>query len=711
MKEKIKVSNISCTNCAQTIKNAIHSEYPELDVKVNVNNSTVFIDGLFDMNNIKYILKGAGYPAEVKEVDNKKTIDKQMIISIIITIPLLLSMFGHFQATSKYIPEIIMNGYIQFALSLFLIIYVGRGFYTSAYLSMKNKVLGMDALIVLGVTTAFLYSSAILFFSNEAHPTLYFEVSAVVLTAMVIGNSLENKVKLKTNQNLSDLLSLSTQEATIIRNGKHEVVDVNELKIGDRVVCLANEKIPIDGKIIRGTSEIDESTFTGESVAVSKTIGDEVLAGTLNISSNFEFEVTKLASETVLSQIIDAVDEASLVETKYQKLADQVASVFVPVIIIIAIFTFIVNYYLSNDINLSLSRSLSVILISCPCALGLATPTSIMVANGIAAKRGILYRGGSFFEIGSKIEVICFDKTGTLTTGHPKLQSYDIKEEALNAVYSVESLSKHPVSKAFIDNFSNQVANQVDNFEVVSGMGIKGIVNNLEVIIGNPAMFKELKINIREYEEEYDKYVTLGYTTNIVAVNQECVGIYGVSDQIKSEALDLISQLKQMNITPVMITGDNPQVANIVAKKLNIRELHSRVLPIDKANIVKQYQDKGKVTAFIGDGINDTVALTTADIGMSVAAGNDIAINASDVSFMYDDLYMIIDGIKISKATRKNIYENLFWAFSYNIIAVPLAAAGYLNMLVAAFAMGFSSIVVVLNALRLNRLKLSKDDK
>lgn len=708
MKTKIKVQNITCSNCAQTIKNAIGKEYPDLDVRVNINTATVHLNGEYDIAVINKALAKAGYPAEgtvpePKKRDKHKT---EMIAGILLSLPLLWSMFGHFDATAPYVPMIVMNGYVQFVIGFIVQFWIGRTFYVSAYHGLKNKVLGMDILVVLGTTTAFFYSSYNLFISTNPDAILYFEVGALVIVIVTIGKYLEHKVKEKTAESLNELVNLGSKQALVVKGDEQKLVDIQDLEIGDVILCLANEKIAIDGEIIDGSSMVDESTFTGESVAVLKEAGAQVLGGSLNLTSSLYIKVTTLDEDTVLSQIISAVEEASLVQTKFQRIADRIAGVFVPIIIVIAIFVFFINLYVLGDMSESISRALSVILISCPCALGLATPTSIMVANGVAAKRGILYKGGVFFEIGHKVQVIFFDKTGTLTTGVPKLEYSNIDVKNLPIIYNVEKMSNHPISKAFTLAYENIEEIEVEDYTSIPGLGVVGIAEGKEVMVGNERLFKEKGIDTSALIDQYEEQKQKGLTVNIVAIDGECVGIYGVRDEIKQTSYKAIQNLKKANIKTVMITGDNEVVANSIAQILEIDEVYSKVMPTDKADIVKKYKDQGYITGFIGDGINDTVALTVADVAMTVSNGNDIAISSSDVMFLRDDLNLILDGIKISKATTINIYQNLFWAFSYNLVAVPLASMGYLNMIVAGFAMGFSSILVLLNAVRLKRMKL-----
>lgn len=712
MKKKIKVKNISCSNCAKTITNAIKNLNDEIEVDVNISTSVVYVK--YDETKVEYeailnTLKKAGYPSEESGSTSKKN-EIELKVAIVLCIPLVLSMFSSVGILDSYIPKIFLNGYVQISIASIIQFYIGRNFYKHAYLSLKQKVLGMDALVVLGSTTAYLYSAYILLYTTVSYgemKVMYFEVSSLVITIVLIGKTLEHRVKEKTSESVNQLLDLSVKQARLMMENEEVMVEVKTLKIGDRVVVLPNEAIPIDSTIIEGRSLVDESSFTGESIPVSKHNGDSVIGGTINVSGKLICEVEKIGDETVLNQIIGAVEEASLVKVKYQRIADKIASIFVPIIILIAIFTYFMNIWLGNDVTTSFINSISVILISCPCALGLATPTSIMTANGIAAKRGILYKGGAFFEIGGKIEVICFDKTGTITKGKPGVKKFDIDQQYFDMIYSIEKMSNHPISKAVISYLEgrNLSTFDVENYEVVVGQGIKAICDGKKVMIGNMKLMKENGIDISPVLTSYTEQINNNYTVNLVGIDGKIVGIYSVFDEIKDTAITAIKELHKLNIKTVMITGDNDKVAKNIAKKVGIDETYSSILPVQKADIVKKYKDQNLITAFVGDGINDAVALSSADVGISIFEGADVAINASDVTLMKDDLNLILDGIKISNETSKNIYQNLFWAFSYNIVAIPLASLGFLNMVVAAVAMGFSSIVVVLNALRLKNIK------
>lgn len=679
----VKVDNISCANCAKTIKNGLK----DYEVDVNVNNSTVYIKGN-NLNEEKILnqLDKIGYP----KTKTKNKTKYELYLALFLSSFLLLGMFNHFAFSEKYIPDFLSNGYFQLVLASIVQFYVGRRFYLSAWHSLKQKVLGMDILVVISTTTAYALSVYILFTSMEMMPELYFETSALIITLIMVGKYIEERVKEKTNDAINELVNVGAKVAHKKTTDNIVDVDIEELEIGDVLVVYANEKIPIDSKLINGTTYVNEASFTGESKPIKKELDQHLIGGSINMNSKIEVVVEKVGPDTLLNQIIAAVEEASLVETKYQKLADKITGYFIPVVLTIAVLTYIVNFLLTNDAYYALFTALSVVLISCPCALGLATPTAIVSANGVSAKRGIMYKGGNFFELAYKIKIICFDKTGTLTTGELEVTNYQIPTEYNDLVYSISSHSNHPISTSVAKYLKGeQLKLQVEHLD---GIGLKSLYNNDEYLIVN---------------YKYKNLPMLENTGNYFLKNNELLGYYEVKDNVKPSAISIIANLKEIGITPVMITGDNLKVAKKVVKELGIEKYYAEVLPVDKSNIVQELQTQG-IVGFVGDGVNDSVALTMADVGIAVNTGNDVAIKSSDVTLMTNNLNLILDGIKISKATNRNIKQNLFWAFSYNLFAIPLAASGQLNMYVAAISMSMSSLLVLTNALRLKRIKFDE---
>jgi len=571
----------------------------------------------------------------------------------------------------------------------------------------------MDILVVMGTTSAYLYSIYLLWvqlFGNSVmHPIYYFEISALIISMVLIGNYIEHLAKEKTTDALVELINLGAKEARVIKDGIEKMIDIDEVFLGDYIVVLANEKIPVDGKVVEGSSFVDESMITGESIPIKKKVNSNVIGATINSREKLIIEATKIGSDTMLAQIISTVEEASAEKPPIQRTADKIASFFVPIVVSIAIINFIIHYFLLGDLfTYSFTTTVAILVISCPCALGLATPTSILVGNGKAAQNHILYKGGEFFELANKIEAIAFDKTGTLTIGKPIVTDLIGNIGVLDILYSIERESTHPISQAVKEYGEVNKANilKVSNFQVLEGKGINAIVEENIVYIGSVKILHDLNLDYFEFEVKYNELLNEAKTVNFVVVNNKVEALYAVRDEIKDTSFKVIKEMKQRNLESYMITGDNAIVANAIAKELGITRVYSEVLPHEKAKIISDIQKEGIVIAFVGDGINDAPALKLADIGFAMGAGTDIAIDSSDVTLMSHDLGLVIKAIDMSKATLRNIYQNFFWAFSYNLIAIPLAATGRLSMVLAASAMAFSSIMVVLNALRLKTYKL-----
>jgi len=721
VKKSMRVDGMTCAMCAMTITNTF--EYLDgISAKVNVGAGKV----LFEYDEKKYnlvkiakIVKQAGYDPVLEESleDNKNLrlkMRRELYISIAFSIPLLWAMFGHLKWFDfVYVPELFKDGIFQLGISGIVQFYVGKRFYLGAYNSIRKKVLGMDILVVLGTTSAYLYSmyllSVHLFIETQMHPVYYFEISALIITMVLIGNYIEHIAKERTTDALVALVNLGAKEARVIKDGIEKMINIDDVELGDQIIILANEKIPVDGLVISGTSYIDESMITGESIPVKKKTGSDVIGATINLREKLIIEATRVGSDTLLSQIISTVEEASAAKPPLQRTADKIAAYFVPIVVSIAMLNFIVQFaVLGFDFSIAFERTVAILVISCPCALGLATPTSILVGNGKAAQNHILYKGGEFFELAKKIEAIAFDKTGTLTIGKPIVTNFTGTSEVLDIIYSIEKESTHPISQAMKEYGELNKANilEVSNFEVLEGKGIKATVSSKDIYIGSEKILIDLKLEYQEFEQEYNKLLSEAKTTNFIVIENKVVALYAVRDEIKDTSKSVIYEMKQRGLIPYMITGDNLVVANAIAKELEIENVYASVLPHEKAAIVAEIQATGKVVAFVGDGINDAPALKLADVGFAMGSGTDIAIDSSDVTLMSHDLGLVIKAIDMSKATMRNIYQNFFWAFSYNLVAIPMAATGRLSMVIAAAAMAFSSIMVVLNALRLKGYKL-----
>jgi len=712
-RKTMKVSNITCTQCAKSIETYFDS-LDDVDAKVLVTSKKVIFnynEEIYDQDKLANHLRIIGYYPILnnEEMEKAKRRDLfDLILASILTFPLLWTMFVHL-GIPIYVPEFLMNGYVQWAIATPLLFYVGRRFFKATYHQIKGKNLGMDSLVVLGTSAAYLFSIfQTLSYTNQGMhqmPDLYFETTAVIIFMVLLGNFFENRVKEKTSNALQSLISLGAKEARVRRDGKEIMLAVDDVKPGDIMIVLANEKIALDGMIIKGKSYVDEAMITGEPMPAFKEVGNQVIGSTLNMIETLEIKVTAVGADTVLANIIQMVEDTALIKPKAQRIADKVAALFVPVVVLISVIVFVLWVFViggGHTLSQAFAPAIAVLVISCPCALGLATPTSISVGSGIAFKEGILYKGGEFFEIANKINAIAFDKTGTLTKGLPEMSDFLGDQETLVYSASLEKHSNHPIAKAITDAFDGKYL-EVSDFEVMLGKGVKGTINQKEVYIGSLNMLKDLKLTQNTYDHNH--YLGQGKTVFFTVIDQVIVNMIAVEDPIKETAKGVITELKKRNITPYMITGDQEITAQYIASQLGIEHVFSEVLPHEKAQKILEIQKTGKIVAFVGDGINDAPALKMADVGFAVGSGSDIAIDTSDVTLMSLDLGLVIKAIDLSLATLKNIYLNFFWAFAYNIIMIPLAAFGLLNPSLAGIGMGFSSIMVVLNALSLNLFK------
>ena len=708
MKETIKVSNITCPNCAQTITQYF-KDLDEIQADVHVTSKRVtftYNEDKYQTEDLVHHLSIIGYHAVMTSEDAKRQRRKDridLILGTILTLPLLYTMVHHL-GIPLGVPSWLMNGYVQWAISTPILFFVGRRFFFQTYHQIKSKNLGMDTLVVIGTTAAYFLSIyETITVSNMMMANLYFETTAVIIWMVLIGHTFENRVKEKTSDELFTLMSMGAKEARIKTKDGLVMIPMSQVKLHDVVVVLANEKIPVDGKIISGQTYIDEQMLTGESMPVVKTIGQDVYGATLNMMETIEVEVLKEGHETMLQSIINTVMETALIKPKIQRVADQIARYFVPIVVIIALFTMMTWTLLSpNNFNDGIKATIAVLVISCPCALGLATPTSISVASGIAFKRGILYKGGAFFEQAQQLNAIAFDKTGTLTKGEP--QVVHVEGDVLSIAASLEYHANHPLAKAVIKAYQGDILEAKD-MDIVIGKGLIGTIENNVYRIGSKSFVSSFGIDI-SYDTE--RFHNEGKTVIYVSNETASLGFLVIEDTIKEDAKKLIDELVKRNITPIMITGDHQKTAKTIANQLGIKTFYAEVLPQDKANIIKKLQDEGYHVAFVGDGMNDAPALTMAHVGFAVHSGHDVALDASDVTLMSAELKLVMDALDLSKATLKNIKLNFLWAFSYNIILIPVAAFGFLDPTLAGIGMAFSSIMVVLNALSLKRFKFIK---
>ncbi|KMJ56858.1 ATPase P [Bacillus sp. LL01] len=674
-------------------------------------------------------IEKAGYGAteKVEKSENaesfrQKELEKQQgkfVFSLILTIPLLWAMVSHFSFTSFiYLPDMLMNPWVQLALATPVQFFIGWQFYTGAFKALKNKSANMDVLVALGTSAAYVYS---LYLSIEsigsgAHMVdLYFETSAVIITLIILGKLFEVRAKGRSSEAIKKLMGLQAKTALVLRDGKEIEVPLEEVLVGDIVSVKPGEKVPVDGEIIEGQSAVDESMLTGESIPVDKKMGDTVYGSTINKNGFLKIKATKVGKETALAQIIRIVEQAQGSKAPIQRLADRISGIFVPIVVGIAILTFLVWYFIVDPGNFAqaLVNLIAVLVIACPCALGLATPTSIMAGSGRAAELGILFKGGEHLEQTHRITTVVLDKTGTVTNGAPvltdvKLVAGEDEAAVLALVGAAEKQSEHPLAQAIVEGIKEKRIEfgSVHSFQAIPGYGIEAVVGENRVIVGTRKLMTKHGVAVEQAEEAVRSLETEGKTAMLIAVNGEYKGIIAVADTIKDTSKQAVKRLKDMGLEVIMMTGDNERTAQAIAKLAGIDNVIAEVLPEQKAEEVAKLQKQDKKVAMVGDGINDAPALVTADIGMAIGTGTDVAMEAADITLMRGDLNSIADAIVMSKKTITNIKQNLFWAFAYNSMGIPIAALGFLAPWVAGAAMAFSSVSVVLNALRLQKVKL-----
>jgi Cu+-exporting ATPase len=664
-----------------------------------------------------------GYKAAPKQAarDKRTEINKQTIkflVSLLLSLPLLWAMVGHFSFTSSiWVPEIFTNPWFQFALATPVQFIIGRHFYVGAYKALRNKSANMDVLVTLGTSAAYFYSLYLSLVNSGQHGhqvELYYETSAVLITLIILGKLLEARAKGRSSEAIKKLMRLQAKTALVIRDGKEAQIAIEEVIAGDLVIVKPGEKIPVDGEVVEGSSSVDESMLTGESIPIEKHIGEQVIGATINKHGRLLIQATKVGKDTVLAQIIKVVEEAQGSKAPIQRIADKISGIFVPIVIGIAIITFLI-WYLAIDAGefaSALEKAIAVLVIACPCALGLATPTSIMAGSGRAAEWGILFKGGEHLESTQQINTIVLDKTGTITNGEPVLTDVIVAEgidqtTLLSLVAAAEKNSEHPLANAIVAGVQDigitiPVAEQ---FEAVPGYGIQATVKNKAVVVGTRKWMAEHGVDVSAMETSLVELEQSGKTAMLVAIDGRYAGIVAVADTIKPTSPEAIHRLKELNLEVIMITGDNQRTAEAIGREVGVDRVLAEILPEGKADEVKKLQASGKKVAMVGDGINDAPALATAHIGMAIGTGTDVAIETADVTLMRGDLNSIADAIMISQKTMRNIRQNLFWALAYNVIGIPIAALGFLAPWLAGAAMALSSVSVVLNALRLQRVK------
>lgn len=588
-----------------------------------------------------------------------------------------------------------------------------------AYKALRNGSANMDVLVSLGTSAAYFYSLYLTItwaaqgISVHHGPSLYYETSAILITLVILGKLFESLVKGCTSEAIKSLMGLQAKTALVVRDGKELTVPVDEVIVGDIVLVRPGDKVPVDGEVLEGDSSVDESMLTGESLPVEKRIGDSVIGATINKNGMLRIKATKVGKETALAQIIKVVEEAQGSKAPIQRVADIISGIFVPIVVGIAVVAFLVWYFFvtPGDFSEALEKAIAILVIACPCALGLATPTSIMAGSGRAAELGILFKGGEHLEQTHKIDTIILDKTGTVTKGKPELTDVLAEEnetEFLRLVGAAEKNSEHPLAEAIVVGIQekNIELPGTESFEAIPGFGIKAVVEGKQLLIGTRRLMEKYEIDAKHAYESMARLEEVGKTAMLVAIDNRYAGMVAVADTIKETSKAAVTRLKEMGIQVIMITGDNERTAKAIAAQVGIDQVRAEVLPEGKAEEVKKLQAQGKKVAMVGDGINDAPALAIADIGMAIGTGTDVAMEASDVTLMRGDLTSIPDAIYMSRKTMSNIKQNLFWALGYNTLGIPIAAIGLLAPWVAGAAMALSSVSVVLNALRLQRVKV-----
>ncbi|WP_396335137.1 heavy metal translocating P-type ATPase [Clostridium sp.] len=736
-----KIEGMTCTACASRVEK-VTNKMPGVENAV-VNFATEKLSISFDADKVtfgevKATVEKAGYKLireednvnnEGKKVTEQSKLLKRLILSLVFTVPLLIITMGHM--VGMPLPEIIdpmINPFnfaiIQLVLTLPVVL-TGYKFYSIGYRNLFKLSPNMDSLIAIGTSAAFIYSlyGTYEIYMGDAHfaMMLYYEASATILALITLGKYLESVSKGKTSQAIKKLMGLAPKTATIVRNGKEIVLPIDEVIVGDIVIVKPGEKLPVDGEVVEGNTSVDEAMLTGESIPVEKTVGSKVIGASINKTGFIKYKATKVGKDTALAQIIKLVEDAQGSKAPIAKMADIIASYFVPIVIGLAIFASIAWLIAGETGTFSLTIFIAVLVIACPCALGLATPTAIMVGTGKGAEYGVLIKGGEALEVTHQIDTIVFDKTGTITEGKPVVTDIVTrnisKDELLILAASSEKGSEHPLGEAIVKGAEekNLTLKEISNFNAIPGHGIQVEIEGKNILLGNKKLMVGNSIEIGDLGNESDRLANEGKTPMYIAIDNKLEGIIAVADTVKASSNEAIENLHKMGIKVAMITGDNKKTADAIAKQVGIDIVLSEVLPEDKANEVKKLQEKGSKVAMVGDGINDAPALAQADIGIAIGTGTDVAIESANIVLMKGDLRDVSTAIKLSKATIRNIKQNLFWAFGYNVLGIPVAmgllhvfGGPLLNPMIAAAAMSLSSVSVLTNALRLRGFNPNK---
>ncbi|EJJ6355669.1 heavy metal translocating P-type ATPase [Staphylococcus pseudintermedius] len=721
--ETFKITGMTCAACSARIERVLQREagIDQINVNLVMENGTVKYDpSQISIEEIYERVAKIGYeafPMETKDETAKRKSDElkrqkgKFIISLILALPLLYTMFGHFSFLGFIpVPELLMNGWFQFILATPIQFVLGWQFYVGAYKSLKSKSANMDVLVAMGTSAAYFYSLYLMLthLGHSGHVPLYFETSAVLITLILLGKYFEMRAKGHASDAISKLAALQVKDAEVERDGKIEMIAIDDVHVGDIVWVRSGQQIPLDGQVIEGSTTVNEAMLTGESMPVEKNIGDTVIGSTINQTNFIKLQVTHVGEDLVLNQIIKVVEEAQNDKPQIQRLADKISNIFVPTVVVLALLSFIVWFFVVTPFQFTAAFEIfiAVIVIACPCALGLATPTSIMVGSGRAAESGILFKTAEALEQAQHVDTIVFDKTGTITNGEPKVVHvyHETEEPTIGAyVKSLEMQSEHPLSKALVDYYSDEAVHTVSQYETHAGSGISGVIDDNRVRIGSIRFVTNNDLT-QEQQDRIHSLAEQGATVVGMTINETLIAIIGVRDEPKAEAKAVIETLNK-NYDLVMLSGDSEQTAQAIGRELGFTRVIAEVKPDEKSKVVTELQNEGKRVMMVGDGINDAPALMKSDIGVAMGSGSDIALESADIALVRNHLDGIAEALQLSRLTIKNIKQNLFFAFCYNLIGIPIAAAGFLAPWVAGTAMAFSSVSVVLNALRLKNVK------
>ncbi|KAF6577637.1 copper-translocating P-type ATPase [Paenibacillus sp. EKM212P] len=737
----LNVTGMTCAACATRIEKGLNRMPGVTGATVNLAMETAHVEyaaGSIAVGDLVSKIEQLGYGAIPQSVEDNiadvrsKDIHRKKwkwIVSAVLSFPLLWAMVAHFSFTSWiYVPELFLNPWFQLVMTTPIQFVIGWQFYVGAYKALRNRSSNMDVLVALGTSAAYFYSLYLTLRPSDVMegmagmpvmtmPELYYETSAVLITLILVGKWFEAVAKGRSSEAIKSLMSLQATTARVVRDGQELDIPIEQVRVKDIFIVRPGEKIPVDGVVVDGRSAVDESMLSGESLPVEKEAGSAVTGATLNKNGVLRIQAERVGGDTALSRIIKVVEDAQNSKAPIQRIADQISGIFVPIVVAIAVLAFIVWFFLvtPTDFAGSLEKMIAVLVIACPCALGLATPTSIMAGSGRAAEYGILFKGGEHLEMTRSVNAVVLDKTGTVTNGKPELTDVMVgasglaENDLLRLLGAAEKSSEHPLAEAIVKGIADRGIELVGptDFENIPGYGVKAHVEGKQVLAGTRRLMSREGIAIDDSAEQYmNELENAGKTAMLVAVDGSYAGLVAVADTIKETSREAVARLRAMNIEVIMITGDNERTARAVAAEAGIERVLAEVLPEGKAEEVKRLQEQGMIVAMVGDGINDAPALATANIGMAMGTGTDVAMEAADITLMRGNLNSIPDAIEMSRRTMTNIRQNLFWALGYNVIGIPIAALGFLAPWLAGAAMAFSSVSVVLNALRLQRVKL-----